>query len=128
MTQHDDFEICQIIPRDVTFRDRKVSFGFKELSAGDAEDLFSPFTIEDEDKKREAMKGLRDRIIAKVVRRSDGSEFTPEQARSLPNPVANEFQKLAMEVNGLSGEEKKSKAANDSGTSSPDDSDPPSPS
>lgn len=127
MTQHDDFEICTVVPRDVTVGDKTRSYGFKELSAGDAEDLFSPFTIADEDKKREATKGLRDRIIAKVVRRSDGSEFTPEQARNLRNPVANEFQRLAMEVNGLSGEEKKSKAANDSGTSSPDDSDPPSP-
>lgn len=123
MNQHqsDDFEICKLVARDVTVGDVTRPYLFKEISAGDAEELFTGFSIEDPELKRAATKGVRDRLIAACVRRPDHSEFTVEQAKGLPNPVAVEFQRIAQEVNGLSGGEKKSKAANDSGTSSQDD-------
>lgn len=128
MNTHDDFEICKLVKRDVTVGDNTREYLFKELSAEDAEDLFQGFAIEDEEKKRAATKGVRNRLIAACVRRTDLSEFTIEQAKALPNPVAIEFQRIAQEVNGLSGGAKKSKDESGSGTSSQDGSAEPLPS
>lgn len=93
--------------RDVEFGGKTLTFYFREQSADEAESFAQSVTG---DKKKD--KGTRNRYLAMTVVDEDGAKGTPEDFGKLPNALANELQKVAMEVNGL-GEDAKEKAKNE---------------
>jgi hypothetical protein len=81
---------------------------FRELSADDAEEFFGKV---DKDPKKN--KGLRNRLLSKIVCAADGSPALSEaEAGRLSNQAANALQKIALEVNGL-GESAQETAKNE---------------
>jgi hypothetical protein len=85
-------------PRNIDFKGNTKEFFFRELTADEAEDFFG--SIDTKDPKKN--KGLRNRILAKVVCNKDGDPLmTEKEAGKLPNDLANRLQAAALEVNGL---------------------------
>lgn len=83
--------------RDVKYRGKTKPVHFRELSAGEAEDLFLGV---DSDPK--ASKGLRARMIAACVCDEHGSPLMDEaEAAKLPNAFSAVLQNVCIEVNGL---------------------------
>jgi hypothetical protein len=83
--------------KSITHKGSSRDFYFRELSADVAEELFGAV---DKDPKKN--KGLRNRILAKIVCNEDGSDaLTEKEAGRLPIDLANKLQTAALEVNGL---------------------------
>jgi hypothetical protein len=86
------------VARTVTVGGKETTVYFRQLTADAAEEFFAQV---DKDPKKN--KGLRNKIIAKVVCDENGADSISEkEAGKLPNQVANELQKVALDVNGLS--------------------------
>lgn len=97
-----DFIGETIVPHDVERKGKTLTFYFAEISAEEAEDLFSGISQTDPKKN----KGLRSRVIATIVRNKDGSRaFTSAEANTLPLWLANKLQEFALQVNSLTGDE-----------------------
>jgi hypothetical protein len=85
------------VAREITFKNKTRTFHFRELNAGEAEDFFAAV---DKDPKKN--KGLRNRLLAKVVCDEKGGDaLTEKEAAKLPNDLANKLQDAALEVNGM---------------------------
>jgi hypothetical protein len=86
------------IEREVTIGKTVKKLWFRQLSADDAEEFFGKV---DKDPKKN--KGLRNRLLAKIVCAADGSPaLTEAEAGKLSNQAANALQRIALEVNGIS--------------------------
>ena len=96
-----------IVDREVAYKGKTKVFRFRELTADEAEGIF--LSVDSDPKKN---KGLRNRIVAKVVVDADGNQaFKEADVGKLPNELANELQKIALEVNGI-GEKAEQEAKN----------------
>ena len=86
-----------IVNREVSYKGKTKTFRFRELTADEAEGIF--LSVDADPKKN---KGLRNRIVSKVVVDADGNQaFKEADVGKLPNELANELQKIALEVNGI---------------------------
>lgn len=92
-----DFIGTTVVEREVEFKGKKRTFYFRELSADEAEAIF---LNADADPKKN--KGLRNKIISKVVVNENGEQaFKPEEAGKLPNDLSNALNTIALDVNGM---------------------------
>lgn len=102
-----DFIGETIVEREVTYKGKTKTFRFRELTADEAEGIF--LGVDTDPKKN---KGLRNKIVAKVVVDTDGNQALKEaDVGKLPNGFANELQRIALEVNGI-GEKAEGEAKN----------------
>lgn len=102
-----DFLGETIVEREVTYKGKTKTFRFRELTADEAEGIF--LGVDPDPKKN---KGLRNKIVAKVVIDTDGNQaFKEADVGKLPNGFANELQRIALEVNGI-GEKAEGEAKN----------------
>lgn len=91
-----------VVSRDVQYRGKTKALHFRELSAGEAEDLFLGLSNDPK-----ASKGLRARMIAACVCDADGKPLMNEaEAARLPNAFSAALQAICIDVNGLSEEGK----------------------
>lgn len=103
-----DFIDTTPIAREVEFKGKTKTFHFRELGADEAETLF--LGVDADPKKN---KGIRNRIISKIVVTENGEmAFKPEEAGKIPNQLANELNRIALEVNGV-GEKATEEEKND---------------
>lgn len=92
-----DFIGETIVAREIEHKGNSRTFHFRELTAHDTEELFLNPAV-----KNSTNKGLRAKIIAKIVCRPDGSAmFTKEEADTLPNSLATNLQEVCIDINGL---------------------------
>lgn len=100
-----DFIGSTVTARDVEYKGNTRSFNFRELTAAEAETLF--LGVDSDPKKN---KGLRNRVISKIVVDAEGNPaLTESEAGALPNELANAIQKIALEVNGIGGSKEEAK-------------------
>jgi len=96
-TQFADLIGNPVVARDVKYRGKTKALYFRELSAGEAEDLF--LGLADDPK---ASKGLRARMIAACVCDGEGNPaMTVDEAAKLPNAFSAALQAICIDVNGL---------------------------
>jgi hypothetical protein len=95
-----DFESPIAVERSISAGDKSAVYKFAEPSAAELESLFD-LTEADGTVSRERAKGLRFRVIAAVVSRSDGSPITVEEAGKMRNVVVNALHKEALDVIGF---------------------------
>lgn len=89
-----------VVERDVKYRGKSKAYHFRELLAGEAEDLF--IDVGDDAK---AKRGLRSHIIAACVCDANGAAvITSDEAGKLPNSLATALQAVCLEVNGMTDE------------------------
>lgn len=97
-TQFADLIGNPVVSRSVEYRGKTKPMHFRELSAGEAEDLFLGLSADPK-----ASKGLRDRMIAACVCDAEGKPLMDEaEAAKLPNAFSTVLQSICIEVNGLS--------------------------
>lgn len=91
-----------VVARDVKYRGKTKTLHFRELSAGEAEDLFLGIANDPS-----AQKGLRARMIAACVCDAEGHPLMDEaEAAKLPNALSTKLQAICIDVNELSDEGK----------------------
>lgn len=96
-TQFSDLIGNPVVSRDVKYRGKSKAMHFRELSAGEAEDLFLGIGSDPK-----ASKGLRARMIAACACDAEGRPLMDEaEAAKLPNAFSAELQAICIEVNGL---------------------------
>ena len=97
-----DFIGQQFQARDIAYKGKTKTFHFRELDAGEAEELFSVFNGLDDKQRAIKSKGFRNKVLAKILCDDAGaSNLTPDEAARIPNQLAIQLQKAALEVNGL---------------------------
>lgn len=87
---NDDFEFGdQPEPITIEVRGVKREYLLHDISADESDKIFVPIVDGTEEEKRTAQRAFRNRIIAAVVSRPDGSRFSIEDAGKLRAPVAS---------------------------------------
>ena len=100
-----DFIGQQFQDRDIEYKGKTKKFFFRELDAGEAEELFSVFNGLDDKQRAIKSKGFRNKVLAKILCDAAGaSTLTAEDAARIPNQLAIQLQKAALEVNGLNSD------------------------
>lgn len=90
-----------IATRSITVNGKEETFHIRELSADESASIFDVFDDAQKlDKKR--AKGLRNKIISTCIVDEEGNPIGDATAAGkIPVRLANQLQKIAMEVNGL---------------------------
>lgn len=102
LTEINDFVGSQVQERDIEYKGKTKTFYFRELDAGEAEELFSIFTGLDDKQRAIKSKGFRNKVLAKIVCDKNGEPcLTVEDAARIRNQLAIKLMDAAMEVNGL---------------------------
>jgi hypothetical protein len=110
-----DFAGSQVQDRKIEYKGKTKTFYFRELDAGEAEDLFSIFTGLDDRQRAKASKGFRNKVLAKILCDEDGApNLSVEDAAGIRNQLAVKLMDAALEVNGLDTK-KDEKAGGDEG-------------
>ncbi len=100
MTEHDDFEAPATYSTEITIRDKTRRYLIAELSDAD---VATTFRITDAKGNRDArlVDTFNARVIAKCVRREDGTAITLDEAKHMRQPLAQALVKAVLKVHQL---------------------------
>jgi hypothetical protein len=101
MTEHDDFEAPTAYPTDITIKGVKRTYLITEVSEAD---YVATFRTQDANGNRDPklMQTFNPRVIAKCVRREDGTPITLDEAKAMRMPLVQALVRAVLDVHQFS--------------------------
>lgn len=103
MTTNDDFEAPGVFPTDITVKGVTRSYQICELADADAAVVFR-VTDDKGNRDNRLVASFNARVIAKCVRRDDGTPITLEEARKMRQPLTRALVQAVLDVHQLNAE------------------------
>ncbi len=103
MTSDDDFEAPEVFPTDITIKGKTRRYLICELCDADVQTTFS-VTDAKGNRDPRLMASFNARVIAKCVRRDDGTPITLDDARKMRQPLANALVRAVLDVHQMDTE------------------------
>lgn len=100
MTTLDDFEAPNVYPTEITVKDKKRVYQICEIAEADANQTFKT-TDKNGNRDPALFATFNQRVIAKCVRREDGSPITLDDVRGMRQPLVMALVKAVLEIHGI---------------------------